>query len=544
MQKFLFIILIFLLHLTPALAKTLSKSELFYQNAGNRDFVKSGTPLLLQLLNGAGVKSAAFRAAYNESSRPSTDVFADSNKGHFRAHYDTTGVDAPNMTDSDWNGVPDFVDSTLVYLEYAYSIVIKLAYGAPKSDNGLGGSNAVDVYIEDLAPQKYYGVTYPDESSSMGSSYSSYLVLDNNYTDKIFPTQGYPALRVTSAHEFFHVIHYSYYGGDDSIWWMEESAVWMEDYAWDDVNDYIKNYADSYLLNRDVSLDTTDQSMYGASLFAFFLAKKYGPDTIRSVWSSFKDHQSGRIDLLNMVIPDPDGLPSVIADLGVWLYFTGVRANPVDFLKDSALFNRTVTPSATFLSVPAVDSLTFQHCTFKYVDISPPNGFALNDSLSFEFYERDGGLWKKEVILYNSPTDYVVKKLTGSPGLVVIPKFFQKAVLVIASGSTEYQQHYLVYSVKRGFIPTEVPVSMYLNQNYPNPFNKETLITYYVPKESHIKLRVVNLAGQTVSVLADRVDQKGQYTVPFNASGLPSGQYLIVLESGSTMVTGKMLFLK
>jgi hypothetical protein len=541
-KTFLFILVFFLL-LSPAFAKTMTKTELFSQNAENMNFVKSGTPLLFQFLFGSQSRSAAFRAAYEQAGRPSTDVYSDSNKGHFRAHYDTTGVDAPNMSDLDKNGVPDFVDSTLVYLEYAYSIDIKLAYGAPKSDNGQGGSNAVDVYLQDLAPQKYYGVTYPEQTSSSGSSYPAYLVLDNNYTDAIFPTKGYPALRVTSAHEFFHVIHYTYYGGGDAIWWMEESAVWMEDYTWDDVNDYV-NYADSYLQNRDTPLDTTDNSVYGASLFAFFLAKKYGTDTIRSVWSTFRDHQSGRIDLLNTVIPEPDDLSSAIADLGVWLYFTGIRANPVDFLKDSALFNRTVTPSSTFLSVPVVDSLTFQHCTFKYVDISLPNGLSSNDSLSFEFTEPDGGIWKREVILYNSPTDYQVKKLSGSPALAVVSKPFQKAILVIANGSTDYRQYHITYNIKRGFVQPEGPVAFYLNQNYPNPFNKETLITYYVPKESHVKLRILNISGQEVSVLANRIDQKGLYEVPYNASGLSTGQYFIVLESGSTMIIRKMLFLK
>ncbi|MDP2984601.1 MAG: T9SS type A sorting domain-containing protein [Candidatus Latescibacter sp.] len=544
MPKILPSILIFLLPYTPALAmtgKTMNKSELFHQHSENRGFVKSGTPQLYQLLFGTGAESAAFRAAYTELSRPAMDAFADSNNKHFRAHYDTTGFNAPNMTDRDLNGVPDYVDSTLVYLEYAWSLVIKLGYGAPRTDTMQGGSNAVDVYLEDLAPQKYYGVTYPDESfTTMGSSF---LVLDNNYTDAVFPTKGYAALRVTSAHEFFHVIHYSYYGGGDAIWWMEESAVWMEDYAWDDVNDYL-NYIDSYLLNRDISLDTNDQSMYGASLFAFFMAKKYGNDIIRQVWNTFRDRQSGKIDLLNMVLPE--GLPAALDDLGVWLYFTGKRANPVDFLKDSALFKNAPTPGTTHMTIPAVDSLTFQRCTFKYVEISPPNGFAASDSLSFYFYERDGGIWKKEVILYNSPTDYAVKKLTDSPALVVAPRAFQKAIMVIALGSTEFQQRHIAYKVNRGYekpvVP--VPVAFTLNQNYPNPFNKETVITYYVPSESHIKLRVVNLAGQTVSILADRVDQKGPHSEPFQAAGLSSGVYLIILESGNTRITRKMLYLK
>jgi hypothetical protein len=544
MPKILLSMLIFLLPLTPALAvtgKTMSKSQLFNQNMENRGFIKSGTPLLFQLLNGSGGKSAAFRAAYTESGRPEMDTYADSDKGHFRAHYDTTGFNAPDMTRLDKNGIPVFVDSTLAYLEYAYALDIKLGFGAPKTDNVLGGSNAIDVYLEDLSPPPgYYGITYPDENFT--SSGSSFMVLDNNFTDKVFPTKGYAALRVTSAHEFFHVIHYSYYGVSDAIWFMEESAVWMEDYAWDDVNDYL-NYIDSYLLNRDVPLDTNDTSMYGASLFAFFMAEKYGNDTIRRVWNTFRDRQSGKIDLL--VNPNPnilsDGLPSALNDLGVWLYFTGKRANPVDFLKDSALFKNTPTPGTLHLTIPAIDSLTLQRCTYKYVEISPPNGLAANDSLSFEFYERDGGIWKKEVILYNSPTDYAVKKLTDSPALVVPSRAFQKAIMVIALGSTEFQQHHIAYKVSRGYEKPFIPVPL---QNYPNPFNKETTISYYVPIESHTELRVVNLAGQTVKVLADRIDQKGQYYVPFQAVGISSGAYLIVLDSGNGRITRKMLYLK
>ena len=37
------------------------------------------------------------------------------------------------------------------------------------------------------------------------------------------------ALRVTLAHEFFHVVQFGYYQGLDGSWWQEATATWMED---------------------------------------------------------------------------------------------------------------------------------------------------------------------------------------------------------------------------------------------------------------------------------------------------------------------------
>jgi len=120
--------------------KTESQASFFLQNLQNKKAIKSGTPYLTNLLYGNTEKSAAFNVIYKTLSRPEMDTFADSNEGHFRVHYDFTGTDAPNLTDTDKNGVPDYVDSTLVYLEDAWQvIVIDLGYGPPASDGTKGG---------------------------------------------------------------------------------------------------------------------------------------------------------------------------------------------------------------------------------------------------------------------------------------------------------------------------------------------------------------------------------------------------------------------
>lgn len=83
-----------------------------------------------------------------------------------------------------------------------------------------------------------------------------------------------------------------------------------------------------------------------------------------------------------------------------------------------------------------------------------------------------------------------------------------------------------------------------LNQNYPNPFNPTTNITYQVPKQSRVTLKVYNVLGQLVATLVNGVRAKGQYTVTFNGSGLASGVYIYRLTAGSFTQTRQFMLIK
>jgi hypothetical protein len=80
-----------------------------------------------------------------------------------------------------------------------------------------------------------------------------------------------------------------------------------------------------------------------------------------------------------------------------------------------------------------------------------------------------------------------------------------------------------------------------LEQNYPNPFNPVTTISYDIPTESHVTLRVYDLLGREVGTLVNTVEQPGHKRVRFDATGLASGIYLCILQVGAEVRTRKLL---
>lgn len=102
-----------------------------------------------------------------------------------------------------------------------------------------------------------------------------------------------------------------------------------------------------------------------------------------------------------------------------------------------------------------------------------------------------------------------------------------------------------------GYIPetdmltsTETKLNLELLQNAPNPFNPSTVISFILPKEGFVTLRVYNILGQEITTLLNGYEKQGFKSVVFNAGNLPSGMYFYRLESGSTVLQNKMLLLK
>lgn len=88
------------------------------------------------------------------------------------------------------------------------------------------------------------------------------------------------------------------------------------------------------------------------------------------------------------------------------------------------------------------------------------------------------------------------------------------------------------------------PKKFSLEQNYPNPFNPATVISFSVPKASHIKLMLYNILGEHIKTLIDEEMAAGKHQYIFNGESLSTGIYVYVLKGENFFLSRKMLLLK
>ncbi|MHC1736577.1 MAG: S8/S53 family peptidase [Ignavibacteriaceae bacterium] len=88
------------------------------------------------------------------------------------------------------------------------------------------------------------------------------------------------------------------------------------------------------------------------------------------------------------------------------------------------------------------------------------------------------------------------------------------------------------------------PSTYQLSQNFPNPFNPATVISYQLPADSKVSLKVFDILGNEVAVLVQEEKKAGSYEVKFDASRLASGTYIYRIVAGEFVSTKKMVVLK
>ena len=88
------------------------------------------------------------------------------------------------------------------------------------------------------------------------------------------------------------------------------------------------------------------------------------------------------------------------------------------------------------------------------------------------------------------------------------------------------------------------PRTFALHQNFPNPFNPSTVISFDLPAAHEVRLAVFDMLGRQVSVLLQERRAAGRHDVTFNATGLPSGTYLVRLQADGFTGTRSMVLVK
>jgi hypothetical protein len=91
---------------------------------------------------------------------------------------------------------------------------------------------------------------------------------------------------------------------------------------------------------------------------------------------------------------------------------------------------------------------------------------------------------------------------------------------------------------------TAIPKRYALNQNYPNPFNPQTVISFELPINGFVTLKIYDAVGKEIKSLINGIFNVGFHQVEWNAVNYPSGVYFYKLESEGFTETKKMMLIK
>jgi hypothetical protein len=301
---------------------------------------------------------------------------------HFSIFYTEAGVHAVNLADLNSNGAPDYIEEISKACDSSYILQInRYGFRSPL----VPSKDTVKIFVGNLAPG-YYALT------DFGTNE---IEIRNNFTGFIPPAapndyERFPelAIRVTIAHEFFHLVQFTYaiqpkLYNDPHLnsaypFIYEASAVWMEDEVYNSINDYLQ-YLDVFYTSINHSLLTADGGTeYGRCLWFKYLEEKPGPGyrMVRAIWERLETDTS-LPNAMDQVLRDSAGssLTAAYRDFSVWCYFAGNRADSTRYFQDGARFFQksgdTIVPSVDKnFSQQNTYNLGLADLSFQYVRIT------------------------------------------------------------------------------------------------------------------------------------------------------------------------------
>jgi hypothetical protein len=353
--------------------------------------------------------------------------------GRFTIHFATTGVEVPDLTDANSNGIPDWVETVAAVFEHVYDVeVTSMGYKSPPVE---APAVTYQVYLKNLAAQDTYGLTidYFDLSFPPNgvTSVPTYIVIDAKMTSSNLTFDGtyepIQLLQVTAAHEFQHSIQfgYNYYF---SPWYAEATATWMEDEVYDTVNQ-LYTYLSGYLpYTGSVSLDSSSplDSPYGRWIFDRYLAQRHSASMIKSVWVALDGKPPvGHNDIPMLPLIDTvltangSSLPEEFFSFAQNFYLRAWTTHPGDEIP-------TVSPVRFFSSFPFSASLSAGsvismpgHC-FAYYQFLPSATAPTNLQLTFSTLPAGTGVVAFKKTADGTITPYALDQATGT---ITVPSF-------------------------------------------------------------------------------------------------------------------------
>ncbi len=470
--------------------------------------------------------------------RPQTDTSIVSPMGYFRIHFNNKGTNQPAYDISKFAAAADSA--------YAAEISI-MAFPPPPDDSPAGGDGRYDIYIQDVAG--YYGYTEP-EAVAGDHSYTSYMIIDNDFEGPGYLTRGIEAAKITVAHEFHHAIqlgNYAYKSGNnqqpyryEDEFFHELTSTSMEKFVFGYIYDYI-NYLPSFFDNPGRYFAGRDG--YELSIFNIYLKEKFGYQIIKRTWENIIADNALAATALALE-ENNTTLRNELSGFSVWTFFTGPRAKAGEYFKDAAKFPK-LKPAMTVamnssgeMIMMDTDPVSVTPILFvKNIGNGTDSVYAIISNSNY----RNGYLGSSGATGCN----YYISTSGGEGYTQIYPGYFVKLVSPMAEllKARNMVNNSLV-DESTVIIPEEV------YDPFPQPFNYSRHSNVAIPaakgesEESLLYIYTLNM--KLVYSGSLRVVQTDKIFVRWNAlddggSRLPNGVYFYVTKRSGSILKGKLV---
>lgn len=361
--------------------------------------------------------------------RPTKQKSIVSPQGHFRIHYDVTGIEAPKYDISlspDENAM-----QAAIAADSAYNFEVNfLSYPSPPGDSIFnipdslyGGDNLYDIYI--TSAMGSYGFTQP-EMSLGDQKYTSYIEM--HYSFKNFYTEGLNAARVTVAHELHHAIQVGNYTSDKfdvDPFFYEMTSTSMEEFVYGDVNDYYA-YIPNYFNNPNRIFNSFRSGTvdgYDMAVWNIFLQNEYGYGIIKKQWELLPNQRALSV-IQSTLVDSGSSFNEALNEFGIWTFFTKSRAIPGKYFKEAAnypLIRSSITsyvPNSP-VSITNIKAASNNFLAFINTSVTP------NDTLvviitNSDYYSANDSSYK------DFPFEYTLSSDSSEGSILLANNYFAK----------------------------------------------------------------------------------------------------------------------
>ena len=479
--------------------------------------------------------------------------------GKFEMHYETTGVNAVTLDDvNPANGVPDFVEMCAAIYDSSWAAEVDgMGFGTPI----LPTDGTYDCYFQALSAG-LFGFTSP-----VGSGRTE-ITVDNNFTGSGHVFSPDPdglvigRARGVLSHEFKHATQYT-----QSSWvegnWLELDANWVMDVVFDTSDIYHAWLSDptSQLSSPQTTLtDDGGAGYYEDLIWETYMGERFGVQSIIDFWArrDLLPGESVKTTYSQILQTYGSRWEDAYPEYMEWCWFTGSRAETGLGFSEAANMQRMNLFTANITSYPYSTSGSVNELAAHARRFNP------GTATGFPHVVFNGDdahcCWTVSILVRDAignvtivhPTldaandcDYIVPTL--------FPNITYMGVIVTNSQRSGGVKPYtLDVTDEPGAVgaPSHgVDVRPLVVTAQPNPLRGATRIEYVLPAATDAHLRVYDVHGRLVRVLAEGTLPAGTGAVTWDgrdASSQPlaAGVYWARLETPAGRVSQKITLIR